>query len=382
MSRRDPEATGDGRYLDLWLNRTNAAPPMMGEVGDWWGPVGRLGPGESRAITSPPQIIHMAGTNRLCAWIEFEHLISESSLTNNHQCLDFAVMSGNAEIDFDGDADSDIAVFHPAAGNWYIQYSTQSNAPLAEQFGWDAVKPVPGDYDGDGLADLAVYYPKEGMWYIRQSSDGRRRDAQWGWSGAAPVPGDYDGDGKTDLAVFHQAAGNWYVQYSRLNNAPRSQQFGWWEVVPTPADFDGDGKTDLAVYSLRRGMWYILQSSSGVRRDVQWGWSATVPVPGDYDGDGKADIAVFHRTTGNWYIQYSTRNNDPEAEQFGWWAVKPVAADYDGDGKTDIAVYYPGTGRWYIRESTTEQMRQVQWGWKDALPTLLAPVLHDWYNLP
>ena len=288
---------------------------------------------------------------------------------------------GSVDGDFDGDGCADIAVFDPPGGNWYVQSSAVGNPPQAEQWGWSEVIPVPADYDGDGISDMAVYHPEGGMWYILQSSNGVRRDVQWGWKDAAPVPGDYDGDGKADVAVFHQATGNWYIQCSAQDNALQTHQFGWWAVVPVPADYDGDRITDIAVYYPDAGLWSILQSSTGITREVQWGWREAVPVPGDYDGDGKADIAVFHRAAGNWYIQCSAQNNALQTHQFGWWALVPVPADYDGDGITDIAVYYPEAGMWYIRESATGQVRQIQWGWKDALPTLLIPMLHAWYTL-
>jgi len=32
--------------------------------------------------------------------------------------------------------------------------------------------PVPGDYDGDGKTDIAVWRPDSGVWYIQKSSDG------------------------------------------------------------------------------------------------------------------------------------------------------------------------------------------------------------------
>ena len=32
--------------------------------------------------------------------------------------------------------------------------------------------PVPGDYDGDGKTDIAIWRPGDGMWYIIRSSDG------------------------------------------------------------------------------------------------------------------------------------------------------------------------------------------------------------------
>jgi GNAT superfamily N-acetyltransferase len=72
---------------------------------------------------------------------------------------------------------------------------------------------VPGDYDGDGTTDLAVYDPAAGDWYLRKLDGTVLAWAEnWGWSKAVPVPGDYDGDGTTDLAVYDSAAGDWYLR--------------------------------------------------------------------------------------------------------------------------------------------------------------------------
>ena len=241
-------------------------------------------------------------------------------------------------FDFDGDNKSDISVFRPDNGSWYVQQSTAGFTGVA--FGLSTDKLVPADYDGDGKTDVAVN--RSGTWYIQQSTAGFTATT-FGDGNDIPVPADYDGDGKADVAVFRPSNGYWYIQQS--TNGFAAVAFGQNGDKPVAADYDGDGKADIAVN--RSGTWYIQQSTAGFTATA-FGDSNDKLVPADYDGDGKADVAVFRPSNGYWYIQQST--NGFTGTQFGLGTDIPVAADYDGDGKADIAVFRSGT--WYVQRTT------------------------------
>jgi FG-GAP-like repeat/FG-GAP repeat len=258
----------------------------------------------------------------------------------------------SAVIDFDGDNKSDVSVFRPDSGIWYLLQSTSGFT--AFQFGISTDKVVPADYDGDGKTDIAVF--RDGTWYLQRSSLGFA-SIQFGSPGDIPMPADFDGDGKAELVVFRPSNGVWY-SLNLANNAFSAVQFGSAEDKPVAADYDGDGKADQAVYRPSSGTWYMLRSRDGFAA-VQFGNSTDKPVAGDYDGDGKADEAVYRASEGNWYLLQSTQGF--AAMQFGISTDLPEPADYDGDGKTDIAVFRPSGGVWYQMKSR-EGFGAVQFG--------------------
>ncbi|HEY0459363.1 MAG TPA: FG-GAP-like repeat-containing protein [Pyrinomonadaceae bacterium] len=120
-----------------------------------------------------------------------------------------------AASDFDGDGISDIAVFRPSNGNWFILRSSDNSISIF-QFGVSGDLPMDGDFDGDGRTDVAIFRPSNGQWWVNRSSAGLTV-ANFGTSADKPSPGDYDKDGKTDIAVFRPATGEWLILRSSSN---------------------------------------------------------------------------------------------------------------------------------------------------------------------
>ncbi|MCA1589214.1 MAG: DUF1906 domain-containing protein, partial [Acidobacteria bacterium] len=117
----------------------------------------------------------------------------------------------NKNADFDGDGKTDLSIFRPGTGEWFISGSfgpTFSAFPFG--VGTDIL--APGDFDGDGKTDPGVWRPSDGMWYYRTKGEFTGR--VFGVNGDIPVAADYNGDGKTDIALFRSSNGFWYIANS------------------------------------------------------------------------------------------------------------------------------------------------------------------------
>jgi len=277
--------------------------------------------------------------------------------------------SGRTRFDFDGDGKTDIALFRPQEGIWYLLLSS-NNTFRAHRFGISTDRLVPADYDGDGKADVAVWRAETATWHILRSSDNNYVARQFGISTDIPLSGDFDGDGKSDVAVFRPADGAWHILQS-LNGTLRSQQFGAPGDKPLTGDFDADGKADLAVFRPSNGSWYVLRSTDNSFFAQQFGIGSDRPVTGDYDGDNRTDVAVFRTADSAWYIWQSS-NNSLVSHQFGASGDIPAAGDYDGDGKTDIAVFRPSNGTWYLINSSNGAFSAQQFGSETDVPVASA----------
>jgi uncharacterized delta-60 repeat protein len=270
-------------------------------------------------------------------------------------------------FDFDGDGKTDISIFRPSAGEWWVNRSSNSTG-FALQFGASTDKIVPADYTGDGKTDVAFWRPSNGFWFILRSEDSSFYSFPFGASGDVPVPADYDGDGKADAAVFRESSLTWYI--SKSSGGTDILTFGAAGDKPVVADYDGDGKADIAIFrpnGPNGAEWWVRRSSNASVFALQFGNSADKAVPGDYTGDGKADVAFWRPSNGFWFI---LRSEDSSFYSFPFGASGdvPTPGDYDGDGKTDAAVFRPSNTTWYVQRTTAGVLIQ-QFGNSGDLPT-------------
>ena len=273
------------------------------------------------------------------------------------------IVRARASSDFDGDFRTDVSIFRPSNGAWYINHSS-NNTYRIQGFGLNGDIPTPEDYDGDSITDIGVFRPSNGTWYHYLSSNNTVGIIQFGANGDVPAAGDYDGDNKADFAVFRGSEGNWY-RLNTTNGAAVVQQFGLAGDVPTPGDYDGDGRYDISLWRPANGVWYRINSSNNVQGQVGFGLNGDVPVQGDFDGDFRTDQAVFRN--GAWYVLNSS-NASVAITNWGLAGDLPVVGDYDGDNRDDIGVFRPSEGVWYIIRSSNSSFLVTQFGLNGDLP--------------
>ncbi len=290
-----------------------------------------------------------------------------------------AVVVPQNVVDFNGDGRTDFAVVRNTGGGpsgqmtWFINLN--GGTTFASEWGLSGDLFVPVDFDGDNESDIAVWRPGAATvaaFYILQSNTNTVRIVPFGQTNDDPsIVGDYDGDGSADVAVYRSglAAGDpstWYYLGS-LNNPSGNVSYVPWGQngdFVAPGDYDGDGRNDFVIQRNAGGgqaRFWMNQTTAGFD-SVIFGTPTDVITPGDYDGDGKTDLCVIRGIGGqiNWFVRPSstgTISGGPTAIFGNSAGDIPTQGDYDGDGKTDIAIWRPsatpGASTFWVLGSTS-----------------------------
>jgi hypothetical protein len=136
--------------------------------------------------------------------------------------------------DFDGDSKDEVfSVYYKPSGTWFVQDG--ANGHFAVQWGFQPCIPTTGDYNNDGITDMAVFHPDSGTWYVMLRSNGGNgilatQAFNWGYPGCIPVPGNYIGANGDDFCVYDTARGYWYVR--SLAGETRFVSFGYYGATP------------------------------------------------------------------------------------------------------------------------------------------------------
>lgn len=295
-----------------------------------------------------------AGQHQVCLVMDSNSVNPTTSVISPVVANFDSIIFRAVKSDFNGDGLTNVGVFRPSNGTWYLDSINAPNSFTSISFGLSGDIPVSGDFDGDGRADNAVFRPSNGVWYYLNSSTNTLSAIAFGTNGDAPSVGDFDGDGRSDITVFRPSNGVWY----RLNSSDNSftaYQFGTSGDISIPADYNGDGKTDTAVYRPSSGTWFLLLPNPANINDLQlrainFGNSDDKPIPADFDGDGSADIAVWRNSTGVWH-RLSSETGEYSAVQFGANGDKAISGNYDDDTIADLAIFRPSNGSWYFLNS-------------------------------
>ncbi len=297
--------------------------------------------------------------------------------------------------DFDGDGKTDLTVWRPAFGLWYLLPSTGfcpagwtviGPGQCQRQWGLPGDIPLVGDFDQDGKGDVTVYRPSNQHFYIAYSSIPDSIGFQFPdgtgdvYSSPSDIPdiADVNDDGRSDIVIYKpaQLPANQRV-YARVyaNNAitmysgslsGHQNNLAVLPVQPSASNYRAPSPPSNLFFAEEVGTAWPEQSSSVSRMRwtytdiITWGSyaSITMNVPnashhrrarGNFSGFAYdlEEFAAFDQSTGIWRYR-RLPSSTVHTVSWGLPGDRAVPGDYNGDGVTDFAVWRPSTGTWFI----------------------------------
>ena len=179
--------------------------------------------------------------------------------------------------DFNGDGVTEIAVYRPGTGTWYIkgQPSVRWGAP------GDIRYPVTTTTTGPTTSRCSARRTVTG-------TSATQFVKHWGTAGDVPVPGSYSKLG-LQLAVFRPSNGDWYVQ------GKATVHWGTQGDLPQPLNYNSSGLTGhRRVPSVQRR---LVRRRLRAMRGSHYGTAGDIPVPHNYTTGG-VRFAVFRPEQG------------------------------------------------------------------------------------
>ena len=69
----------------------------------------------------------------------------------------------------------------------FVLQSSTGSGVVTTPWGLSTDRPLSGDFDGDGKTDLTVYRPSTGTWFVLQSRSGTSVAFTWGLATDVPL---------------------------------------------------------------------------------------------------------------------------------------------------------------------------------------------------